>query len=102
MNGMQGNPGRITPVPQEGQSIGVGLRSLGDMGLCEDKRLSGDGDNSFIRPTGRVRGQEPPNFGSDVLSNNGKVAVFKLENIRTALQPRGFRSTRMWVWTKSA
>ena len=73
-----------------------------NMALGKDERLSGDGDDPLVRPAGCARRQLAPDCGSDVSTNDGEVAVLKLEDVRAALQPRGLRAAQMRIWTESA
>jgi hypothetical protein len=89
------------PVREAGKDLAAALQFFGNMGLCQNERLSGDGDDSLIRSASRVRWQLTSDFGCDVTSNNCEVAIFKLEDIRTALRTRGFRAAQVWIGTKS-
>jgi len=82
--------------------LAAALEVLGNVGFCADERLPGDGDDALIRPAGRAWRQLVGDCGGDVSSNNGEIAVFKLEDIRAALEGRGLLTAQMRVWTKSA
>jgi hypothetical protein len=78
------------------------LGVFGNMRFGEDEGLSGDSDDPFVRPAGRIGRQLALNCGGDVSANNGEVAVFKLEDIRAARQRRGLRAAQMRIRTDSA
>ena len=72
------------------------------MGSRQDERLSGDSDDPLVRPAGCAWRQLAFDLGGDISPNNGKVTVFKLEDVWAAVQPWGLRAADMRIWTKSA
>ena len=96
------NSRSIAPVGGAAKILAAVLQLFGNMVLRQYERPPGDSDDPFIRTAGRPWRQLAPNFGGDVSPNNGEVAVFKLEDVRAALQPRGFHAAQMRVGTKSA
>lgn len=93
---------RIVPASEAGKMQSVSLQSFWNMGLRQYERLSWYGDNPLVRSAGGVRRQLALDLGGDVPPNNGKVAVFKLEDVRAALQPRRLRAAQMRIRTKSS
>jgi hypothetical protein len=92
----------ITPFQVAGSKLATVLQVFRDMGLSQDERLSGYSDDPLVRTAGCARRQLPFDFGGNVSPNNGEVAVFKLEDIRAAMQRRRFCAAQMWVGTNSA
>jgi len=95
------NTGNDRLVAKAGKRLASPLQVFGNMRLGQDERLYGDSDDPFVRPASCARGQLALNLGGDVSSNNGEVAVFKFENIRTALQRRGLCAAQMRIGTES-
>jgi len=96
------NRGNVTPFHAASGNLAAELKIFRDMGLRRDERLSRYSDDPLIRTTGCARRQLAFDCGGDVSSNNCKVAIFKLEDIRAACQRRGLRAARVRVRTNSA
>src|SRR5437763_905268 len=94
------NSGCCTRLREE--TVTALLRVLWDVRLCQNERLPGNGDDTLIRTAGCARRQLARDFGRDISSNDGEVAVFKLENIWAAMQAWGLHTVQMRVGTDSA
>lgn len=76
---------RMLPVPGAGHNFTGTLAAFGNMRLRQDERPSWNSYDPLIWPAGSARWQLADDFGCDIPSHNGEVAVFKLENIRASL-----------------
>lgn len=96
-----GNRGNITHFHAACGNLAAELQVFRYMGLRQNERLSRYSDDPLIGTAGCARRQLAFDCGGDVSSNNGEVAVFKLENIWAAMQARGLSTVQMRVGTDS-